>query len=72
MSLTIKGERKNEKKENSQKHFYIERAYGQFSRSFTLPEKVNQKDIKAHYKDGVLFISLEKAEEVKPKEIEIS
>lgn len=69
--LTIKGERKQEKEEKG-KHFHrIERAYGSFQRSFTIGVPVKEKEIKATYKDGLLEITLPKAEEVKPKQIKI-
>lgn len=69
--LTVKGERKSEDKKEDENQHYYERAYGSFSRSFRLPEKVQDKDIKAEYKDGVLRITLVKAEEAKPRLIEI-
>ena len=69
--LTIKGERRYEEEQKDEDRYYMERAFGTFSRSFTLPTKVNEKDIKATYKDGVLSITLPKAEDAKPKEIEI-
>ena len=69
--LTISGERKEEKKENNGGYSKCERYYGSFERSFVLPEHVNEEDIKAEYKDGVLALRIPKAEEVKPREIEI-
>jgi len=70
--LTIKGEKKCEKKENDEKYHRVERAYGSFQRSFTLPNLVDSNKIKASFKDGVLTVILPKKEEVKPKEISIS
>ena len=70
--LTIKGERKREEKKEDQNTSYMERNHGNFSRSFTLPSKVDEKKIAANLKDGVLSVSLPKAEVVKPKEIAIS
>jgi len=69
--LTIKGERKHENKKETKNRFYLERAYGNFYRTITLPEKVKEEEIKAKYKDGVLTITLPKSEEAKPKLIEI-
>lgn len=69
--LTIRGkrERKEEIKEDS--YFRSERAYGQFSRSFSLPTSVDVKKIAAEYKDGVLALRLPKADEAKPRQIEV-
>jgi len=69
--LTIKGERKLEKEEKKEKYHKIERSYGTFSRSFTLPSTVDQDKIKAHYDRGVLKIELPKKEETKPRHIAI-
>ena len=70
--LTLKGERKYEdeiRKENFQR---MERRYGSFSRSFTLPNTVDASRISASYKDGVLTIRLPQREEVKPKQIAVN
>ncbi|NIA29545.1 MAG: Hsp20/alpha crystallin family protein [Calditrichaeota bacterium] len=69
--LTISGERKYENEKKDQDKYYMERVYGNFSRSFSLPADVKDKEIKANLKNGVLTLSLPKAEKVKPKEIEI-
>jgi len=69
--LTIKGERKQEKEEKDKSFHRVERSYGSFCRSFTLPNVVQGDKIKANYKDGVLSIALPKVEEAKPKEISI-
>ena len=69
--LTITGERKLEKEEKKEKYHKIERSYGTFSRSFTLPSTVDQDKIKAHYDRGVLKIELPKKEETKPRHIAI-
>ncbi len=69
--LTLKGDRKITEKKDNEHSYHVERLYGSFSRSFTLPEKVNPDNIKANYKDGVLRITLQKSEETKPREIEI-
>jgi len=70
--LTLKGEKKQEKKEDKGNYHQSECCYGSFSRSFTLPSNVKQEDIQANFKDGVLQITLPKAEEVKPKKITVS
>ncbi|UVT16123.1 MAG: Hsp20/alpha crystallin family protein [Nitrospira sp.] len=69
--LTITGERKYEKEEKSKKYHRVERAYGSFVRSFTLPEDADGTKVGAEYKDGVLKIHLPKSEKVKPKAIEV-
>lgn len=69
--LTVSGERKLEKKEDNDKGCYVERYHGKFSRSVTLPKDVNPSDIHAGYKNGVLNITVPKAEEMKPKQIEV-
>ena len=70
--LTLKGEKKQEKKEEKENFHRLERSYGSFTRSFSLPAGVKQEDIKATFKDGVLEVSLPKTEEVKPKKIAIT
>jgi HSP20 family protein len=71
--LTISGEKKTEQKDESKNYYRIERNYGAFSRSFTLPAEVVTDKISAEYKDGVLNITLPKTEEAKvvEKQIEI-
>lgn len=69
--LTIQGERKSEAAEKQSNFHRLERAYGSFYRSFLLPESVLSDRVEASYKDGVLEITVPKAEEVKPREIEI-
>ena len=69
--LSITGERRMEKEVKEENYHRIERAYGSFNRSFTLPRTVDREGIKAAYKDGVLKVSLPKKEEVKPKQIKI-
>ena len=69
--LTIRGEKKYEK-ETEEKNVHLrERRYGSFMRSFRLPTPVNNQKIDASFKDGILNLTLPKAEEAKPKEIEI-
>jgi HSP20 family protein len=69
--LTISGERKSEKEEKGKKFHRIERSYGSFLRSFTLPESVNAEKVSAEFKDGVLSVHLPKDERAKPKSIEV-
>jgi len=69
-TLTISGERKRE--ESSGLEFLTERLYGNFQRSLTLPTAVDTEKVKASYKDGLLQVVLPKAEEAKPKQIEVA
>ena len=69
--LTILGERKAEKEEKGKKFHRIERAYGSFARSFTLPEDADAGKVAAEFKDGVLKVRLPKSERAQPKSVEI-
>lgn len=69
--LCISGERKQEKEESGKKFHRIERFYGSFMRSFTLPGNVDEANIKAEFKDGMLNLSLPKTAETKPKATEV-
>lgn len=69
--VTITGERKSEKEETGKKFHRIERAYGSFMRSFTLPDDAEAGKIAADYKDGLLKVHLPKSEKTKPKSIEV-
>lgn len=69
--LSISGERKYEKEEKGKKYHRVERAYGSFVRSFTLPEDADGTKVAAEYKDGVLKVHLPKSEKAKPKSIEV-
>lgn len=69
--LTITGERKYEKEEKNKKYHRVERAYGSFLRSFTLPEDADGSKVGAEYKDGLLKVHLPKSEKAKPKAIEV-
>ncbi len=70
-TLTVSGERKLEKKEEGENFLHVERVYGRFLRTFTFPKEINPDKISAEYKDGVLVITVPKAEESKPKTIEV-
>ena len=70
--LTIRGERKFEEKVKEDNYLRIERTYGSFSRSFSLPNSVNSEAIKAEYKNGVLTVELPKRAESKPKQVKIN
>lgn len=69
--LTLSGERKYEKEEKGKKYHRVERAYGSFLRSFTLPEDADGSKISAEYKDGMLKLHLPKSEQAKKKAIEV-
>ena len=69
--LTITGERTFEREEEGRKYHRIERAYGRFARSFTLPEDADGNKVAAEFKDGVLKVHLPKSERAKPKSIEV-
>jgi len=69
--LTIRGERKFEKKVNENNYLRVERSYGSFSRSFSLASTVNTEAIQADYRNGVLTLSIPKREEAKPKQIKV-
>jgi len=71
-TLTLKGERKFEDTQRKENYVRVERAYGGFQRSFTIGVPVQQDAVKASYKDGVLEVRLPKAEETKPKKVQVS
>ena len=70
--LTISGERKFEKEEKKKKYHRIERAYGTFVRSFTLPDVADAGKVKAEFKNGVLTVHVPKSEKAKPKQVEVN
>jgi len=70
-TLTVKGERKFEKNEKEENFHRIERRYGTFARTFTLPQIVDTNAPKASYEHGVLTISLPKKEAAKPKQVKV-
>lgn len=69
--LTITGVRKFEKEEKGKKYHRIERAYGSFARSFTVPDDADGGKVNAEFKDGVLKVHMPKSEKAKPKSVEI-
>ena len=71
-TLTVRGERKFEQEEKEENFHRIERRYGAFARSFTLPETVDTDKVSADYENGVLRIQMGKRAEAKPKQIKVS
>jgi HSP20 family protein len=69
--LTMRGERKFEKEVKEESYHRIERSYGSFQRSFSLPVSVNQEKVTARFQDGVLEVKLPKKEQAKPKQIQV-
>lgn len=69
--LTISGERKLEKEEKGKKYHRIERSYGSFVRSFSLPDDADADKVGAEFKEGVLKVHVAKSESAKPKQIEV-
>ena len=70
--LTIQGERKQEKEVKGKRYHRVERSYGRFVRSFTLPDVIDEEKVKAEFKDGILNLALPKSEKAKPKAIEVT
>jgi HSP20 family protein len=71
-TLTVRGERKFEQEQKEENFQRIERRYGSFTRSFTLPNVVNTEDVQAEYDKGVLTVRLAKRAEAKPKQIKVN
>jgi HSP20 family protein len=71
-TLTVRGERKYEKDEKEENFQRVERMYGSFTRTFTLPSTVNPEEVSAHYDKGVLKVRLAKKAEAKPKLIKVN
>ena len=69
--LTVKGERKFDTEQKEENYHRIERRFGSFTRSFTLPQTVDTENVKAQYEAGVLTISIDKKAEAKPKQVKI-
>src|SRR5437879_10100542 len=70
-TLTVRGERNFEKEEKEENFHRVERRYGSFARSFTLPNSVDSDNAQANYENGILKIKLAKREEAKPKQIKV-
>jgi HSP20 family protein len=70
--LTIQGERKQEKEEKNKKFHRVECSYGNFMRSFRVPDDADESGVKAEFKDGMLNVTLPKSEKAKPKSINVS
>ena len=71
-TLTVRGERSFEKEEKEENFRRVERRYGSFYRSFTLPNTIDTEHIQAEYENGVLKLKLEKRAETKPKQIKVN
>lgn len=69
--LTIQGERKQEKEEKGKKFHRIERSYGSFMRSFSIPDDADEAAVSAEFKEGILSVRLGKSEKAKPKSVEV-
>ncbi|HWB97031.1 MAG TPA: Hsp20/alpha crystallin family protein, partial [Bryobacteraceae bacterium] len=69
--LTIQGDRKQEKEEKGKRFHRVERSYGTFVRSFSLPEDAADDNVKAEFKEGMLFVHLPKSEKARPKAVEV-
>ena len=70
--LTLSGERKFDKEENGKNYHRVERSYGRFARSFSLPNNVDREKIQAHFQNGLLQVELPKREDAKPRTIKIT
>lgn len=69
--LVVSGHREQEKEEKGKRYHKIERAYGSFARSFTVPDVVDEQKVTAEFKNGVLMVRLPKSEKARPKSIEV-
>ena len=69
--LTLQGERKHEKEEKNRKYHRVERSYGTFLRTFTVPTDADEAKVAADFKDGILRVHLPKTEKPRPKTIEV-
>jgi HSP20 family protein len=69
--LTINGERKFETEEKGRRYHRVERAYGSFTRSFTMPEDAESEHVTADFRDGILNVRITKSEKARPKSIEV-
>lgn len=71
-TLTIRGDRKFEKKVSEENYLRVERSYGSFSRSFSLPHTFDAESVQADYRNGVLTIRVPKREEAKPRQVKVN
>lgn len=69
--LTIQGERKSQREEKGRKYHRVERSFGGFLRSFTLPEDADESKVKAEFKDGILRVRIPKTEKAQSKAVEV-
>ena len=69
--LTLSGQRDQAKEEHGRRYHRVERAYGRFARSYTMPELVDEQKLTAEFRNGVLTVHLPKSEKAKPKSIEV-
>jgi HSP20 family protein len=69
--LTVRGMRRQDAEERGRKYHRVERSYGSFLRSFSLPDEVNDAQVQAVFKDGILTLRLPKSEKAKPKAVEV-
>ena len=69
--LTITGERKFEKEEKGRRYHRVERSYGSFARSFSVPDDADPSKVIAEFKDGILKVHLTKSEQTRPRQIEV-
>jgi HSP20 family protein len=71
-TLTLRGERKRDTEVKQEQYHRVERAYGAFSRSFSLPSRIDTEKVRAEFKDGVLAITLPVKAEARPRQIEVA
>jgi len=71
-TLTLRGEKKLDREVNEDQYHRVERTYGSFSRSFSLPETVDVTKVAAEYKDGVLTVRLPRREDAKPRQVKVN
>lgn len=71
-TLTLKGERKREDEVKTEQYHRVERSYGTFSRSFSLPSRIDTEKVRADFRDGLLTITLPVKEEAKPRQISVA
>lgn len=71
-TLTLRGERKRDTEVKQEQYHRVERSYGSFSRSFSLPSRIDTEKVRAEFKDGVLSIVLPVKAEAKPRQIEVA